>query len=160
MVYENYRYKFPGMFPVSAQVAGQELHRIYQEHGKLQAADIVDESRPESAPLHPCFEWNDQRAAELYRQRQARKLVECIITVEETAKHEPVEVRAYLHTAGSYQPTEVVKASVDMHQEFVKSAIRDLEAFQRRLDTFVSLRPIEELKTAVKKAESSLKNWR
>lgn len=48
--------------------------------------------------------------------------------------------------------------SNDMHKELVKSAIRDLEAFRRRLDTFVSLRPIEELKTAIEKAESELKN--
>lgn len=157
MVYEHYRYKINGLFSVPAQVAGEELHRIYQERGELQAADIVDESRPESAPLHPCFEWDDFKAAELYRQKQARNLVECIVTEAETTKNECVEVRAYLHTSGSYHPVESVVKSVDMHKELVKSAVRDLETFQRRLDVFMTLKPVAELCQAVDKTITELK---
>lgn len=157
MVYEHYRYKINGLFPVPAQVAGEELHRIYQERGELQAADIVDESRPDNAPLHPCFEWDDFKAAELYRQKQARSLIECIVTEAETPKNERVEVRAYLHTSGSYHHVESFLKSVDMHQELIKSAVRDLEVFQRRLDVFMTLKPVAELGKAVNKTITALK---
>lgn len=74
MVFE---WKMKGLYPVAAQAAGMELERIYKDHGRCDAADVVDESRPEEAVLHPCFEWRDHVAAEFYRQQQARNLA-CI----------------------------------------------------------------------------------
>ena len=44
---------------VTADQAGDELARIYVEKGELTAPLVVDESRPEEAPLHPAFEWDD-----------------------------------------------------------------------------------------------------
>lgn len=69
-----YKWKIPGVIPVDAQTAGEELQRIYQEKGGLNPSDIVEESRHDSAPLHPCFEWDDETAAEKYRQTQAMQL--------------------------------------------------------------------------------------
>jgi hypothetical protein len=40
---------------VDAQTAGEELDRIRQEHGTLEPGTVVDESRPEEAPLHPAL---------------------------------------------------------------------------------------------------------
>lgn len=152
-----YQYKLPGLFSVPAQTAGDELSRIYHERGELQAADVVDESRPETAPLHPCFEWDDYKAAERYRQQQARNLIDCVVTVQETKSAGPVEVRAYVHTEGSYHPIQAVVTQKDMHDELVKSALRDVEAFQRRLETFAALKPAKELRRAVEKAAQELR---
>jgi hypothetical protein len=60
---------------INAQTAGEELARIAQDRGELKAPDVVDEARPQDALLHPAFEWNDQIAAELHRQDQARYLI-------------------------------------------------------------------------------------
>lgn len=152
-----YQYKLPGLFPVPAQTAGEELSRIYSERGELQAADVVDESRPEAAPLHPCFEWDDCKAAEHYRQHQARNLINCVVTVQEAKSAGPVEVRAYVHTAGGYHPIQTIVTQKDMHDELVKSALRDVEAFQRRLETFAALKPAKELQRAVEKAAQELR---
>ena len=65
-----YKWKVAGLMPVDAQTAGEELNRIYTKNGALNPADIVDESRPEDAPLHDCFEWRDDVAAEKYREQQ------------------------------------------------------------------------------------------
>ena len=67
----TYKWKLPGIIPVEAQEAGEELDRIYKKYGELQPSTIVDESRDSSAPLHKCFEWDDQTAAEKYRETQA-----------------------------------------------------------------------------------------
>jgi len=49
---------------IDAQTAGSELDRIRQRDGTIIPAVVVDEARPEEAPLHPAFEWRDSVAAE------------------------------------------------------------------------------------------------
>ena len=56
-------------YSVPAQFAYDTIHDLYQQ-GKTTAKDLVDASRPEEAPLHKLFEWNDSIAAEKYREEQ------------------------------------------------------------------------------------------
>lgn len=140
-----YSWKIPSLFPVEAQTAGEELDRIYHEKGELQAADVVEESRPDTAPLHPCFEWDDPKAAELWREQQARVLIGLVVTVQETAKLDPVEARAFVHVANSYRPTQLVIQNPEMKDTLLDDALQYVETFKRRLDVFSSLRPIRSL---------------
>jgi hypothetical protein len=64
---------------VEVSAAKAELHRIRAVHGELRAPKIVDESRPDDAPLHPAFEWDDALAGEAYRVHQARSLVRAVM---------------------------------------------------------------------------------
>ena len=57
-----------------AEVAHDELHRIRDQHGELQATTIVDEARSKKSPLHRCFEWKNTVAAQKFREEQAREL--------------------------------------------------------------------------------------
>lgn len=152
-----YKYKLDGLYPVPAQTAGEEIERIYHKRGQCDAADVVDESRPESAVLHPCFEWNDPVAAELWREQQARGIINCIVTAAETKKGETVEVRAFHHVANTYRPLDVVLKSADMETEMKESALREFLAFKRKLDVYKSLdavRPvIREVDRAVRLLE-------
>ena len=107
---------------LDAQVAGEELQRIYREKGALNPAEIVDESRDSAAPLHPCFEWDDVAAAEKYRQTQAQMIVRSIVTVQETPNREPVETRAFVSVRQEYKPIEVVTSSEEQMQELLKTA--------------------------------------
>lgn len=151
MVYE---WKIPGIFSTQAQAAGEELNRIYQTRGKLDPADVVDESRPEAAPLHPCFEWDDQAAAEKYREHQARKIMCCIITRVETPEKQTVEVRAIHHAAGTYRPYEVVISHKDMKQEMMADALKSMDAFKRKFDT---LSCVSNVITAINAASQEIK---
>ena len=142
-----YQFKINGLYPVSAQTAGEELHRIYTDKGQLKPADIVDESRPESAPLHPCFEWDDEVAAEKYREVQAGNLIRSITVVHETPTHEPVEVRAFVKPLESYTPIEVVVNSEEQMTALLESALAELKAFEKKYATLSKLAPIlEEIK--------------
>jgi hypothetical protein len=59
--------------PISVSIAAEELERIRKGRGDFyQPQDIVNESRPAHALLHPAFEWNDDVAAKRYRVDQAR----------------------------------------------------------------------------------------
>lgn len=139
MVYE---WKLPGLYSVPAQEAGQELDRIYREHGKLDAPDIVEESRPDGAVLHPCFEWNDPKAAELYRQYQARQIVCCIVTVKETKRGGEAVTRAYEHVGGTYHPINVIIQCADKSEELRKTAFLELESFRKKFQTVDELVPV------------------
>lgn len=66
---------------IDAQTAGSELDRIRQRDGTIIPAVVVDEARPEEAPLHPAFEWRDSVAAEQYRQHQASTLIKVVRVV-------------------------------------------------------------------------------
>ena len=136
-----YQWKIPGIIPTDAQTAGNELGRIYQKHGELNPADIVDESRPTFAPLHPCFEWDDAKAAEKYREHQAGNIVRNITVVCDT-QEEPQNVRAFVRVQSTYQPINIVLEDVDKTQELLQSALRELKAFRDKYKTLVSLAPV------------------
>jgi hypothetical protein len=64
---------------VPAEIVGPELERIWKKNGKqLIAPDVVDEARPKTAVLHPCFEWDNKVAAEAHRLSQARLLIRTV----------------------------------------------------------------------------------
>jgi len=81
-----------------AETVGKELKRLERVHGSLIPEDIVDESRPEDAVLHPEFEWDDGVAGESWRVHQARNLIRIVQLVEEdlTTKAKDV-VDVFLH---------------------------------------------------------------
>lgn len=78
---------------VDPQVVGEELERIRSDYGILQTKTVVDEARPETAPLHPAFEWDDEVAAEHYREHQARSLIKSVLVINpDTKAKEPMYV--------------------------------------------------------------------
>lgn len=127
-----YQFKLPGLYPVSAQTAGEELHRIYTDKGQLKPADVVDESRPEEAPLHSCFEWDDETAAEKYREVQAGQIIRSVVVVQEEKQRPQVEVRAFVSVQKTYRPIEVVVNSEEQMLELFNSALSELKAFERK----------------------------
>ena len=85
-------------FSVSADVAGKVMTDLSNTIG-LTAQNLVNVSRPEDAPLHKCFEWNDTKAAENYREWQARKMIAAIeIVSSESVGGGMVEIEPVLPT--------------------------------------------------------------
>ena len=126
-----FQYKFPGLYPVDAQTAGEELERIFNTPGKLDPANIVNESRDESAPLHPIFEWDDTKAAEKYRETQAETLMRSVVTIVDTP-HGPQEVRAVVNVQQTYTPIHVVLESREQTDILLETALKELKAFQKK----------------------------
>lgn len=152
-----YSWKIQSLYPIEAQCAGEEIERIYNKRGQCDAADVVDESRPESAVLHPCFEWRDPVAAELWREQHARGIINCIVTVAKTKKGEAVEVRAFPHVTDTYRPLNVVLESKDMETEMRESALREFLAFKHKLDVYKALDAVRPVIREVERAVQRLK---
>ena len=138
-----FRWKLDGLYPVDAQTAGEELERIYQQRGALVPAEVVEESKPADAPLHPCFEWNDEAAAQKYREQQARTLIGCIVEVR-PPEEGPTEVRAFVRAQSSYHPVRVVLDDETKREEMLGAALRELGWFRRKYANLTALSAVME----------------
>ena len=118
----------------SAQAAGDECARLEAE-GRLTPRELVDESRPEDAPLHHCFEWNDDVAAEKWREAQAGHIIRCVEVVREDMSQ---PVRAFTPVivtpdeARVYRSVEAVMVTADGRRAMLDDAKRELAAFKRK----------------------------
>lgn len=132
----TYKWKIPGIVPVDAQTAGEEIERIYNRDGFVDPAVLVMESKEESAPLHKCFEWNDTEAAKKYRITQAKEIVRSIVTVHETTN---TETRAFVSVKQEYHPISVVIKQPDAREILLNQALNELRWFERKYSELTEL---------------------
>ena len=128
-------------FGVSAQIAGEICEKLEQK-GELTAKKLVDISRPEDAPLHRVFNWNDEEAAELYREDQARRMIRCLITVPE---NNTVETRAYFNIVSNeseYHSINAILETQDKYDALMETALKELAAFKKKYAALAKLKPI------------------
>jgi hypothetical protein len=134
----NFSWKPGTQVPVSAPVAAKELERIRIDRGGFyQPQDIVDESRPDEAPLHPVFEWDDSIAAEAYRVDQARYIIRGIVVQTMNGPDEP-HIRPIVsivkdddegRRAHFYTATFSALEEPDLREQILANALRDAQAF-------------------------------
>ena len=122
---------------VDANVAGVVLTAMAEENGMLTPQSLVDESRPVEAPLHPAFEWEDPRAAELYREHQARHIIRSIMIVraDDEEKSEPIHV--FINVVRDEQESAYVTIQAAMSDDVLRlqvleRALGELKAFQKK----------------------------
>lgn len=141
MVYE---WKIGSRIKVNADAAGQQFETL-ERTGGLTAERVVDANRPEDAPLHDAFEWDNEAAAEEWRKQQARHLISCICIKAETAedKH-PQQVRAFFITAATdgYESTGSIMSMEVKRESLLAKALMELQAFQRKYAMLQSLQPV------------------
>lgn len=117
---EKTRYAYrdgSGGFGVPAQVAGEELAKIYDANGVIKPEAVVNAARPNDAPLHPAFEWDDPIAAEKYREWQSRCLIKAvtIIPAEQEQKQIAfVNVQTTNPGTQGYHPVQFVVQQPEM----------------------------------------------
>lgn len=122
----------------------------YQKHGELTPQIVVDEARPETAPLHTRFEWNDEVAGEKYRLVQAAELIRSVrIVFSDNSTGERKSVRGFhsRHQAGDkerggYAPTEELvqdELAVKLLLRELKREIADLKKKYGHLEEFVTV---------------------
>ena len=129
---------------VSAQTAYDVISGL-QEEGKREASDLVNASRPEDAPLHSLFEWDDSIAAERYREEQARYIIRHVCVVQEDEEKESVPVRAFFQIdseSGDYEPTIVIMNDEEKYERLLNIAKRELMAFQNKYSQLTELKNV------------------
>lgn len=129
--------------PVLPQIAGERLEEIRRQHnGRMTPADVVNDARPESSPLHPAFEWNDATAAESWRREQAGYMIRHIaVEVTKDEASEPTVIRAFVSVtegkATHYASTAAALSDPDLRAQILRRAWGELQAWRKRHDELV-----------------------
>ena len=117
---------------VDPNVAGRQLEKLAAK-GEVTATTVLRAARRPSSPLHPAFEWDDQRAGELYRLGQARYIVRSIRVIEEDGG-EPERVFYHVRTekVDAYVTKVAIMADDELRQAALREALAMLNAARSR----------------------------
>ena len=131
-----YKWKTGARVSASAQVAG-EVCAALEDEGRLTPRDLVDDSRPDDAPLHGCFEWDDAVAAEAYRESQAGHIIRsveivCAEVSEPVRAFMPVAIASDEDEIRRYESTAYIMETEDGRDMLLERAKRELAAFERK----------------------------
>lgn len=142
-----YQWKTGSRHKVSAAVAAEVMDRLAEEE-RLNPAELVEESRPEDAPLHSEFEWDDSVAAEKYRETQAGELIRHLV-VRIEANDQEYPTRQYFMVqpeAKIYEPIQVILKDEDKTAMLLDQAKRELQAFKAK---YAGLKELSEVIRAI-----------
>lgn len=126
-----YQWKSASRIKADAQAAGAVFEQLEQTVG-LTPKTLLDESRPEDAPLHGEFEWDDSKAAEAYRETQASFLIRMLCVAPENELEEVKQpVRAFFktQTASQYESVFTICAAPEKRTALFDVAKKELDAF-------------------------------
>lgn len=130
-------------FKVPAQIVGETLERLEQRDGEVTKESFLEESRPETAPTHKLFEWNDTVAAEKYRLHQSGMAIKAVAVKVETAdSKEPTVIRAFVNI----QPDRITKGKFinifagmnneETRKTILANAMAELRQFERKYSLY------------------------
>ena len=136
--------------PVPAQTAGEFVEKLEARDGYVTAQTLLDDSRAEDAPLHNCFEWDDSKAAEKYRLRQARNIIANLVVI---SPEPAVNSRGFVTVAANRSPGRFVgikRAMTDegMRAQVLRNALDELQNFRRK---YANLQELAELFAVIDK---------
>lgn len=127
---------------LDAQMAGEELARIAKDN-EVTPVEVVEVARPEEAPLHGYFNWIDAEAAELYRQGQARHLLNSLkVVVRREQGEEPGVMKAFVNVLAApreegqeprrvYMTTQAALAGEDTRRQVLEDAMQRIRYWRR-----------------------------
>jgi len=127
-----------GMPYVSADVVGPELRKLEEQNGgTLLPSTVVRAARPKKSKLHQCFEWSDKKAAEAFRQRQAREILRKIAVEYEEQEGEPKTIRAFVSIKSEdggryYCQTRRLRDDAELHANVMAQILQELLAIKAK----------------------------
>lgn len=115
-----------------------ELERIRKRCGALTARAVWEHSASPKARLHDRFTWDDTEAGKLWRDQEARIVIQSVIV----ANGDHADVRRYVHVivgdSPRYEPIEIVVANRDMYLFALQECEAALVAAKKRISDLTS----------------------
>lgn len=123
--------------------------------GLLVPRSVVNSARSPDSPLHRYFEWDDGKAADLWRIEQARELI-VRVTIEHESSDKPVQAYVSLPSTrtkkgGGYHHMHDVLSSAELRAEMITSAMHDMENFEERYKRLKELAPVRNVMRTTRK---------
>lgn len=144
----QYQWKNGATMRVPADVAASAFEDIRERRGGITAANVLEESRAKSAPLHGEFEWRDDLAAERYRLEQASKIIRSLVVVytKPDAPDEEIQTRALVSVTllnngaehpedvevGQYETVDRVMRDDQLRGQYLRQALRELGSWRKK----------------------------
>uniref|UniRef100_A0A6M3M0S8 Uncharacterized protein n=1 Tax=viral metagenome TaxID=1070528 RepID=A0A6M3M0S8_9ZZZZ len=154
-----------------AKIYGSELDRIGKNYGGVTPKLVVKEARLKASPLHDYFLWDNNKAAKLHREQQARILIDSIVVeIVEVGSGEMGQIRAFHNVKvivskegeeekreRRYISIEQVTEEPDYHQQIIDEALRELKGWRQRYKQYKELTYIVEALDAVLEEKREVK---
>lgn len=120
-----------------------EVFEMLEKSEGLTAETLLDVSRDKDSPLHNCFEWDNNLAAEQYRLIQARQMIRSLCV--EIVPEEKAVTRAYFKICDKgYEQTENILKVQAKRQSLLEQALAELKAFRRKYSSLQELSKVFE----------------
>ena len=141
---------------IDANVVGGVLEQIEERDGGVTATAFLDASRPEDAPTHSCFEWDDEKAAENWRLHQSRTTINALRVSYTNADGEDVKVSAFIKTTDGNTRTVYENITDALSDKEKKEIV--LQRIKNELDSFIIRNQhIEELADILEEASTKVR---
>lgn len=145
----TYKWKDGFRANVKAEVAGAVCSDL-ERRGELTAENLVNVSRPVDAPLHKFFEWNDPKAAELYRNQQARTLIRSIEVYTDESKTQARTVFFNIKCMGNtYETVKTIFSVPDKKAALLAQAKKEMMSFR---DKYNELNELAKVMAAIEES--------
>jgi len=130
--------------PKRIHIYANALKKI-ERSGPLTAERVVEIASNSIHPLHECFEWDDDKAANAYRLWQARNLIASVlIEISDTEDEEPP--RAFLNVVTSqgreYVSVERAMSDAELRTQVIQEAAGRLAYWRKAYKQFKELAEI------------------
>jgi len=128
-----------------ARILGPTLVAL-GEQGEVTAASVVEAARSENCPMHSYFEWDDTKAAGLYREGQASEIINTV-RVRYVSQDDGMERSTRAYRIVRDKPQAIQRASVYLPRETPVFDPNDLmgDALQELQQWRLKYRPYAEL---------------
>lgn len=133
-----YQWKPTSQIKADAQEAGNVCEELERTVG-LTAQNLLNASRPEDAPLHGEFEWDDTVAAEAYRETQAQYIIRMLCIAPDEEHKEPVRAYFVTERAKEYDSVNVILQDVNKRTALLDMALKELTAFKKKYSVLSEL---------------------
>ena len=154
---KSYKWRDGFAYQTSAEIVGGVVEQIEARDGEVTRESFLEESRPEDAPTHSMFEWDDTVAAEAYRLDQSRKIITNLQIVYVNNQEEKESIPAVLNIASDrkavYQNIVTVLSNEESRDLVLNRLQREVDQLierNRHIDGFLDI-----LRTALEKLEKT-----
>lgn len=133
-------FKVHGIFKADPQKCYDELPEV------VTPQNVLDAARDENSELHKCFEWDDTVAAEKYRLKQARMLIQFFVV--KTEQEEVIKPRIFQISSerNTYQKAQFFMQNKD---EYANLILRAKKEFAQIKNRYKEISEMEEIFDAI-----------
>lgn len=137
-------YQWKYNMPIKAQIVGEHFEQLEKKKGCITPKIVLESARSETSVIHECFEWNDDVAAEKYRESQASSLIRNLTVKMVDTDDKPTEpVRAYVNIkqtdTSSFISMYKVLENDNLTNLMLEQAKQELAAFAKKYSTLQEL---------------------